>query len=103
MIFFVYPFAEKEIITVSNDPKIQIINLVSSSEMMNFMVMFIFDNIKGKSSVEKAFNKSTSSKLKGFFITHIDVDPVFNTKDAQQKVGKALPIVPLPESECGRK
>merc|ERR1712032_1068982 len=33
-----------------------------------------------------AFNKSTRSKLRGSFITHIDGDPVFNAQDANTKL-----------------
>ena len=36
--------------------------------------------------MDKAFNKSTLQQLKGSFITHIDGDPVFNTKDATKKL-----------------
>ena len=44
------------------------------------------DKISDKSSVDQAFNKSTWSKLWGFFITYIDGDPVFNAKDASAKL-----------------
>ena len=42
--------------------------------------------IKDKSTVDKAFNKSTLQELKGSFITHIEGDPVFTTKDATKKL-----------------
>ena len=43
------------------------------------------NKIKEKSTVEKTFNKTTYDKLKGSFITHIDGNPVFSTKDAKKK------------------
>ena len=53
--------------------------------------MMIYDRvyieeIKNKSTVDKAFNKSTLQQLKGSFITHINGDLVFNTQDATKKL-----------------
>ena len=44
------------------------------------------DTIKEISSVKKYFNKSNYDILKGSFITHIDCDPVFSTKDSEKKL-----------------
>ena len=86
--FFVYPFADKQIIDVP-------IQSHNKDKRFGFQLRdddlydrVYIEEIKKKSSVEKAFNKSTLKQLKGSFITHIDGDPVFNTKDATKKLEK---------------
>ena len=44
------------------------------------------EEIKDKSTVDKAFNKSTFQELKCSFITHIESVPVFNTKETSKKL-----------------
>ena len=46
----------------------------------------INQQINQKSSIERAFNKSTRAKLKGSYITLIEGDPVFSTRDAKLKL-----------------
>ena len=86
--FFVYPFADKQIINVpiqSNNKDKQFGLQLQDDDLYDPVYI---EEIKNKSSVAKAFNKSTLKQLKGSFITHIDGDPVFNTKDATKKLEK---------------
>ena len=86
--FFVYPFADKEIIDVpvlTNDKNEQFgLQLCNN----NLYDRIYIKKIEKKSSVDKAFNKSTINKLKGSFITHINNDPVFSIKDASKTLKK---------------
>ena len=75
--FFVYPFADKEIIDVLILP-------TKNNHQFGFKLKndelygrVYIDKISDKYSVFQAFNKSTLSKLWGSFINHIDYDPVF--------------------------
>lgn len=86
--FSVYPFSNKEIITV-----LTIIRETNRQFGFKLFNVELYDcvyigKMKEKSSVEKAFNKSTCDKLKGSFVTHIDDDPVFSTNDAENKLVK---------------
>ena len=65
--------------------------MINDYGMMSYMVIYIYiyiyiDKIDDNSSVQQAFNKSTQATLKGFFITHIEGDPVSSTKDAAKKL-----------------
>ena len=84
--YFVYPFADKEIIIVATDlgdTNCQFGFKLRNDELYGHVYI---DKIKAKHSVEKAFNKSTWAKLKGSPIIHIDSDPIFSTKDAEMKL-----------------
>ena len=54
--------------------------------MIIFMTVSILKKIKNKSTVDKAFNKSTLQELKGSFITHVEGASIFNTKDASKRL-----------------
>ena len=79
--FFVYTFENKEIITYPSLPR-------DENHQFGFKICgdelygcAYIDKIKEKSSVKKSLNKSTYdklNKLKGYFITHIDGDPIFS-------------------------
>ena len=55
------------------------------------------------SSAQQAFQKSNRTKLKGSFITHIEGDPVFSTKDAATKLDQLFTSAPTPSLSGGRK
>lgn len=88
--FFIYPFSEKETVTVPVLPK-------NKSDTFGFKLRD--DELFGRTFVEGVNNTKTSSaahtfgdfkrshrKFKGAFITHIDGDPVFSTDDATSKL-----------------
>ena len=86
--FFVYPFADKEIIDVPVLPNDKNDQFGLHLRDDNHYDRVYIENIEKKSSVDNAFNKSTLDKLKGFFITHINNDPFFSNKDVSKKLRK---------------
>ena len=84
--FSVYSFDDKQIIEVpvQSNNKDKLFGLQLQDDDLYDRVYI--EEIKNKSTVDKVFNKSTLQQLKGSFITHIDGNPVFNTKDAIKKL-----------------
>ena len=84
--FFIYPFEYKEITEIPVLPHETDDHFgfkLKNDELYGHVYV---DKIKDKSSVHHAFNKSTRNHLHGYFITHIDGEPIFNAKDAALKL-----------------
>ena len=85
-IFFVYPFADKEITEIPVLPWEKDDHFGFKLKNDELYGRVYIDKIKDRSTVHHAFNKSARGKLRGSFITHIDDEPVFNAKDAAVKL-----------------
>ena len=86
LIYFVYSFVDKEVIIIPVHPNDQ--HRHFSFQLCHDLLLshVYIDQINEKSSVVKAFNKSTCAKLKDSFLTHIEVNPVSCTKDVRLKL-----------------
>ena len=50
----------------------------------DFMGRTYIKKLQPNSTMDKSFNKSTQDQLQGSFITHINGNPIFNTKGAER-------------------